>query len=79
MAKRIHEARGEVKFSGDILAYDAKHTESFLAPAPLQPRIGEAHMESSPVGVLFCVGPWNFPYYQLTRFAGPHWPATCWS
>jgi succinate-semialdehyde dehydrogenase/glutarate-semialdehyde dehydrogenase len=29
-------------------------------------------MESSPMGVIFCVEPWNFPYYQLARVAGPH-------
>jgi len=72
MGKRINEARGEVEFSADILAYYAKHAESFLAPTKLHPRHGEAHMESSPFGVLFCVEPWNFPYYQLARVAGPH-------
>ena len=71
MGKRIDEARGEVKFSGDILAYYAKHAASFLAPTKLHPKSGEAHMESSPIGVLFCVEPWNFPYYQLARVAGP--------
>lgn len=71
MGKRIGEARGEVKFSGDIMAYYAKHAEAFLAPTPLKPQVGEAHMESSPIGVLFCVEPWNFPYYQLARVAGP--------
>ena len=71
MGKRVDEARGEVGFSGDILAYYAKHAESFLAPSQLHPKIGEAHMESSPTGVLFCVEPWNFPYYQLARVAGP--------
>ena len=70
MGKRINEARGEVKFSGDILAYYARHAESFLAPLKLDPKVGEAHMESSPLGVLFCVEPWNFPYYQLARVAG---------
>ena len=70
MGKRIDEARGEVKFSGDILAYYARHAESFLAPLKLHPKVGEAHMESSPLGVLFCVEPWNFPYYQLARVAG---------
>ena len=70
MGKRIDEARGEVKFSGDILAYYAQHAESFLAPLKLHPRLGEAHMESSPLGVLFCVEPWNFPYYQLAPVAG---------
>jgi succinate-semialdehyde dehydrogenase/glutarate-semialdehyde dehydrogenase len=71
MGKRIDEARGEVKFSGDILAYYAKNAEVFLAPIKLRPEVGEAHMESSPIGVLFCVQPWNFPYYQLARVAGP--------
>src|SRR5450631_2385354 len=53
MGKRIDEARGEVKFSGDILAYYAKHAEAFLAPTKLKPKVGEAHMESNPFGVLF--------------------------
>jgi len=72
MGKRIDEARGEVKFSADILAYYAEHAQTFLAPTKLQPKVGEAHMENSPFGVLFCVEPWNFPYYQLARVAGPH-------
>jgi succinate-semialdehyde dehydrogenase/glutarate-semialdehyde dehydrogenase len=72
MGKLINEARGEVKFSADILAYYAKNGESFLAPHKLHPSFGEAHMESSPMGVIFCVEPWNFPYYQLARVAGPH-------
>ncbi|MFH1813547.1 MAG: NAD-dependent succinate-semialdehyde dehydrogenase [Pseudomonadota bacterium] len=70
MGKRIDEARGEVRFSADILAYYAAHAESFLAPVTLHPKVGEAHMESSPIGVLFCVEPWNFPFYQLARVAG---------
>jgi succinate-semialdehyde dehydrogenase / glutarate-semialdehyde dehydrogenase len=72
MGKRISEARGEVEFSSNILAYYARNAERFLAPAKLNPSIGEAHMESSPIGVVFCVEPWNFPYYQLARVAGPH-------
>ena len=72
MGKRINEARGEVEFSVRILNYYAKNAERFLAPQELHPTIGEAHMESSPIGVIFCVEPWNFPYYQLARVAGPH-------
>jgi succinate-semialdehyde dehydrogenase/glutarate-semialdehyde dehydrogenase len=71
MGKRINEARGEVEFSSEILAYYAKNAERFLAPVKLHPTVGEAHMESSPLGVIFCVEPWNFPYYQLARVAGP--------
>ncbi len=72
MGKRIGEARGEVEFSAQILAYYAKNAEKFLAPVKLHPEFGEAHMESSPIGVIFGVEPWNFPYYQLARVAGPH-------
>jgi len=72
MGKRIGEARGEVEFSSRILAYYAKNAERFLAPVKLNPTVGEAHMESSPMGVIFGVEPWNFPYYQLARIAGPH-------
>jgi succinate-semialdehyde dehydrogenase/glutarate-semialdehyde dehydrogenase len=71
MGKRIAEARGEVVFSSSILAYYAKNAERFLAPTMLHPTIGEAHMESSPIGVIFGVEPWNFPYYQLARVAAP--------
>jgi succinate-semialdehyde dehydrogenase/glutarate-semialdehyde dehydrogenase len=72
MGKRIDEARGEVNFSSEILDYYAKNAEKFLAPEKLHPTHGEAHMESSPIGVIFCVEPWNFPFYQLARVAGPH-------
>ena len=72
MGKRIHEARGEVEFSATILAYYAKNAERFLADVELHPSLGEGHMEMSPLGVIFCVEPWNFPYYQLARVAGPH-------
>jgi succinate-semialdehyde dehydrogenase/glutarate-semialdehyde dehydrogenase len=72
MGKRIGEAKGEVEFSSDILKYYAKNAERFLKDVPLHPTHGEGHMESSPIGVVFCVEPWNFPYYQLARVAGPH-------
>jgi succinate-semialdehyde dehydrogenase / glutarate-semialdehyde dehydrogenase len=72
MGKRISEARGEVEFSSKILTYYAENAERFLANVQLHPSLGEGHMESSPIGVIFCVEPWNFPYYQLARVAGPH-------
>jgi succinate-semialdehyde dehydrogenase / glutarate-semialdehyde dehydrogenase len=57
MGKRINEARGEVEFSARILAYYAENAERFLAPVKLHPTNGEAHMESSPIGVIFGVEP----------------------
>jgi succinate-semialdehyde dehydrogenase / glutarate-semialdehyde dehydrogenase len=61
MGKRIDEARGEVKVSVDIIEYYAAYTELFLAPEQLTPQTGEAYIESSPIGVLFSVQPWNCP------------------
>ena len=72
MGKLIAEARGEVSLSADILDYYAKNAESFLAPEQLSPSSGEADVISTPIGVLFGVQPWNFPYYQLARFAAPN-------
>ena len=72
MGKRISEAKGEIEFSSKILAYYAANAERFLADVVLHPEQGEGRMESSPIGVIFCVEPWNFPYYQLARVAGPH-------
>ena len=72
MGKRIAEARGEVEFSARIMAYYAKNAERFLAPQKLKPKSGQAVIESSPLGVLVDVQPWNFPDYQLARFAAPN-------
>ena len=72
MGKLIDQARGEVDLSADILDYYAENAERFLAPQHLEPSSGEAEVESSPLGVLFGVQPWNFPYYQLARFAAPN-------
>ena len=72
MGKRIDEAKGEVLLSAAIIDYYAKNAESFLVPIQHTPKNGEADVESSPLGVLFGVQPWNFPYYQLARFAAPN-------
>ena len=72
MGKLIEQARGEVLLSADIIEYYAWNAEGFLTPQALKPNSGEAVVESSPFGVLFGVQPWNFPYYQLARFAAPN-------
>jgi len=72
MGKLFGEAQGEVDLSADILDYYADNAERFLAPHKLNVKEGEALVENAPIGVLFCVEPWNFPYYQLARVAGPN-------
>jgi len=72
MGKLIAESRGEVELSADIIDYYATNARRFLATQKLTPSFGEAEVESSPLGVLLGVQPWNFPYYQLARFAAPN-------
>src|SRR5271168_4684140 len=72
MGKRIAESRGEVELSAAILQYFADNAAEFLAPRTIKSAMGDAHLEFSPFGVLLSIQPWNYPYYQLSRFAGPH-------
>lgn len=72
MGKLIAQAQGEVTLSADIIDYYADNAEKFLATEYLTPESGTAEVISMPFGVLFGVQPWNFPYYQLTRFAAPN-------
>ncbi len=72
MGKLIQQSAGEVALSAAILDYYAEHAEVFLAPEKLTTAKGEAFVESAPIGVLFGVEPWNYPYYQVARFAAPN-------
>ena len=72
MGKLIPQSLGEVALSAAILDYYADHAEKFLATEQLTTPKGEAIVESSPIGVLFGVEPWNYPYYQIARFAAPN-------
>ena len=72
MGKRIAESRGEVELSASILKYFADNAESFLAPKVIHSAMGDGRLEYSPLGVLLSIQPWNYPYYQLARFVGPH-------
>lgn len=72
MGKLLAQSMGEVALSAAILDYYAQNAEAFLAPEKLAVAKGEAAVESSPVGVLFGVEPWNYPYYQIARFAAPN-------
>jgi len=60
----------EVDLAADILAYYAKNAEQFLAPKTLPDAPG-ATVFAEPTGVILAIEPWNFPYYQLARVAGP--------
>jgi succinate-semialdehyde dehydrogenase/glutarate-semialdehyde dehydrogenase len=72
MGKLIAQSQGEVAISAAILDYYAEHAQDFLAPETLPTARGAATVESAPLGVLLGVEPWNYPYYQIARFAAPN-------
>jgi succinate-semialdehyde dehydrogenase/glutarate-semialdehyde dehydrogenase len=72
MGKLFAHAEGEIKLSAEIFDYYAKHAETFLADTILNPVHGKALIRHSSVGVLLGVQPWNFPFYQVARFAAPN-------
>jgi succinate-semialdehyde dehydrogenase/glutarate-semialdehyde dehydrogenase len=74
MGKPIGQARGEVDFSASIYEFYADNAEALMADEPIELLDGEgsAVVRRSSLGVLLGVMPWNFPYYQVARFAGPN-------
>ena len=74
MGKRRDEAVGELFLCSMILKYYAGNGAKFLEPTSIEPMMGggEAVIETRPVGVLFAIEPWNFPFYQVVRVVGPN-------
>ena len=74
MGKPYDQSVGEVEFSAAIYEYYADNAEKFLADEPIALLEGEgsAFIRRSAVGVLLGIMPWNYPYYQVARFAGPN-------
>src|SRR5215218_10074802 len=74
MGKPIEQALMEVDFAAMIYGFYADQAESLMADEPIELLDGEgtAVVRRSPFGALLGIMPWNFPYYQVARFAGPN-------
>ena len=73
MGKPMAEAQGEVDLAGAIYRWYAEHGPALLEPEVLDPQgSDESLVETTPVGPLVGVMPWNYPYYQVARFVGPN-------
>ena len=74
MGKPMDQALGEVDFCADIYNFYADNAEDFLKDEPIKLLAGEgtAVIRRSSVGPLLGIMPWNFPYYQVARFAAPN-------
>ncbi|QZY51105.1 NAD-dependent succinate-semialdehyde dehydrogenase [Leucobacter tenebrionis] len=73
MGKSLAESIDEVEFARDIIEYYGVHGPSLITDYEIPSTIpGKAYVEHRPIGVLLGVMPWNFPYYQVARFAAPN-------
>src|SRR5256714_14052269 len=74
MGKPVRQARGEVAFCASIYEFYADNAEALMADEPIELLGGEgsAVVRRSSLGALLGIMPWNFPYYQVARFAGPN-------
>src|SRR4249920_1434549 len=71
MGKPVRQARGEVDFCASIYGFYADNAEALMADEPIELLTGQgsAVVRRSSLGVLLGIMPWNFPYYQVARFA----------
>src|SRR5699024_2750381 len=72
MGKPASQGLGEIETSRDIFRYYADHAEEHLANEELNIEGGRALLQKKPIGPLVGIMPWNFPYYQVARFAAPN-------
>ncbi|MBN9610922.1 MAG: succinate-semialdehyde dehydrogenase [Actinobacteria bacterium 69-20] len=74
MGKPRDQALGEIDFCADIYSYYADNGPSLLADEAIELSggSGSALVRYQSLGVILGIMPWNFPYYQVARFAGPN-------
>lgn len=71
MGKLLREARAEVEKCASVCDYYAQHAENFLRDEPVESDAGKSYVAHYPLGVLFAIMPWNFPFWQVFRAAAP--------
>ncbi len=73
MGKTYAESVDEVEFAASIIDYYAVYGPSLITDREIPSTVpGKAVIEQLPIGALLGVMPWNFPYYQVARFAAPN-------
>ena len=73
MGKPLPEAKDEAEFCGDIFTYFATEGPTLAADQPIKTFSGgKAVVQKLPVGPLLGIMPWNYPFYQIARFAAPN-------
>ncbi|SER55390.1 succinate-semialdehyde dehydrogenase / glutarate-semialdehyde dehydrogenase [Nitrosomonas sp. Nm51] len=71
MGKLLREASAEVEKCALACEYYAEHAATFLADEPIASDADRSYVSYQPLGVVFCIMPWNFPFWQVLRAAAP--------
>ena len=71
MGKPLAQGRAEITKCAWAAEYYADHAARFLAPEPVDAGTVSSHVAFAPLGVVLAVMPWNFPFWQVFRFAAP--------
>lgn len=75
MGKPVAQGKGELALVAEIYRYYADNAEQLLAHNQINVAEGSAFVEKLPVGALLGIMPWNYPHYQVARFAAPNFMA----
>jgi succinate-semialdehyde dehydrogenase / glutarate-semialdehyde dehydrogenase len=71
MGKTFAAARGEVSKCAMAMRWFAEHAEGLLADQPIATAASRSYVHYQPIGPVLAVMPWNFPMWQVVRFAAP--------
>lgn len=71
MGKSVVEAEAEVEKCALGCDFYADHAEGFLRDDPVETNAAQSYVAYEPLGVILCIMPWNFPFWQVYRFAAP--------
>ncbi len=71
MGKPITQAIAEVEKCAWVLEYYARNTKSILSKEIIKTDASESYVQFDPIGIVLAVMPWNFPFWQVFRFAAP--------
>jgi succinate-semialdehyde dehydrogenase/glutarate-semialdehyde dehydrogenase len=71
MGKPITAAIAEVKKCATVCRHYADHAERYLAPERIETDAKDSYVRFDPIGAVVAVMPWNFPFWQVFRFAAP--------
>lgn len=71
MGKPVASALNEIEKCAWVCEHYAEHASTYLAPSPIETEYQKSTVVYQPLGVVFAIMPWNFPFWQVFRFAAP--------